>query len=823
MDTWGVCINSETVQPQRGESYKTLTEGTNKMQKHDLTKIINNNENYRLARDLFDFGPSKISVKTKTITTTKITTTVQTKTETEIIFEKNGFLKEIEEILGRNNNSGDLIDILKEDLKQQGEKLAVECDEFDQEGAWEKSIEWWKKHWEHVKWCDKNNKLMFLISYVQSRKTIVYLTFCYLAMKGFTKEDGSEEPAITDSIWLSTNNMLASLELNIKRAKKLLERYGITVFNTDKPHRFQKNHLCIGIHNNSRMEKLKSSLKHTQDEIKRIAKGEGTLETKHRVMVILDEGDELYGEMGDSSAIDSNDSTKAEKTLFDIQQQYDSVRVMSVSATTTSLLSIYGLFDPRLGNLDSRQIFQPELSKFYKGVATPIPKNGVYEYNKDFIKDGLKDENPALFRSGKYLRGATIHNTENPKFIAREMIKHHMDASTNPQELTQIATVTLGRSKDGHNRTAELLADSFKYYNPTDIVDVNEIQKQLSNTINPDANWVIVVHNGNTNKLNPEEKLKSIYDAVYEKHGSTKSLKGIIFVGGFLLGRAVTYEISDGWYEEGNKYFGAYCNLTFTYISQVTTAEAIIQSLRLCGVRPAYKEHVGYTTTSLKNDIEEYYNLTHQFLDLLKNNGQLDEQHVLRYGLNCKLTKDRLNKYANISKECANRSSSIKGGISKADRDTFIRNGFNISGISYDVKPKDGFVTISKQEYDEVDTYDPNYILNLLRKSPDNAWMTDQPKHRKLDSKFKTSVDHASQYTQFTDHAQTVAWEGSNGKYYLYYFTPVKLVSTQISIKFDLQFDVPGSIILEKQESIIERPASGSGGGIGDVITVGPC
>lgn len=713
-----------------------------------------------------------------------------------------------------------LVQLLQDRLKKEAEEIAKEVDEFDEKGAWNQARQFWMKNWDNVKWCFENNKIMYLFAYVQSRKTVYYNALIQLVLQGF-----EGEPALADVAWLSTNNMLASLGQNLDRAKDTLmtDRYGIDVRSSEIGNNdqfyFMKNQMYIGIHNPSRMRTLRRSLEHTEAKRRAECEKTGREYVPLRVLVLLDEGDEVNSDMANTDCANNRDSTATERILFDIRQDFK-VNVVSVSATTTSLLVVYSNFYGKVGPLDYRQVFEPTVSKHYKGVVNPH----TGEYNDSFIHDGLVMEDERVFKGGKYKPSATIGNTHNPLFIANKIIGHYNNRFTNPEELAQIATVTLGAQTKGHTRTGELIKDSLAFVSGerVQLIDMN----MDSVAIDTGCSYIVLTHNGKTNSLNPAKKMRVIYDA-FNSAGTT--LKGIVFVGGYLLGRAVTYEIPGEWFKKDGDYFGAYCNLTFTYPSKSISAEAIIQTMRVCGVRPSYKAHVTYTTEGLQSDIKGYYTLTREFLSHLKTKGQLDQKLVLEYGLTCNLTKARVEKYTGITKATESRHAREFDNIENSERADLVKNGYTVGATVNAVTPVDCFIKITDQEYNLLNTITNsvigrklatvNYAVELFH-DRGHGWVVgngkitstrnlEHTKYFKAGARgFHEDGVTVSSYIQRTENS-FVWWKNSSGEAYLYHWAGKNGKNDQWLIHYHVDIDHNGRICdLDRanQKSILEKP-----------------
>ena len=757
----------------------------------------------------------------KTIASIEITKT------TKVTFDNNSLFQE-ETLI--SNDDWPLLIPLKEFSKdsnqefnnkiEQQAKILTE-QQFIQNGpnsSFNTAIDYWQEQWDNVKYCFDNKLPMLTIGNIQSQKTVYYLALTYLALNGFTKNEVIELPLV-NTVWLTTNNDNGSEDQNEKRAKDILGPYGVPIFKV-KPNDLKKNPddflqsgCYISISNSTRSGLLDQYISNTI-KVKKQQESKGFDYQSPRILILLDEGDLNFPEMGGKEL--ETDSVITEKKLYDAAWRTDClVRYMSISATMTSTIALYRNFYGRLPELKNEQVFTPPINNLYKGLVNPDGS-----YNSDFIdeKTFLSYEDPKYFSKGKYTSSASIANVQNPNIIAIAMINHdNQQQSLNGKKLTQIATVTLAKRKDQHTRAGELIVDAFNFRGQkAELIDSHDVK------VDSISEWVVITHNGDTDTLSAAEKIEKIYIA---KHNCGIDLKGIMFVGGHLLGRAVTYEIPNR-HDPRQPQYGSYCNISFTLPSiDKPNIESLVQTFRCAGVRPDTKTHKVYTSKSISESVKEYCNILSDMITNIRQKGTLEQGQLFSYISRIQKTDGKMTvpvistsrKEKHIPKAGGGKRLRIDEDVDQFQRNIYLQIGLLIANQTHSVLSGDDYWRISKSEYESLINGKNLKISgeDFLRSKGKNITLSQtlrQANHFKdtvaESGRLSTAEDARRQlmYGKQTDNLASI-WKTSNDEYYFY----IKYGQTGSNyvIRYKLELDhngTPHSLDRPGQRSIIDSP-----------------
>ncbi len=745
--------------------------------------------------------------------TTKVTTKIKFKNS---LFEEDSFSNNDWPLrIPLQNYSNESGKDFSDKINQQSTILKQQFKQTDPTSSFSIAIEYWKDQWNNVKYCFENKLPMLTIGNIQSQKTVYYLALTYLALKGFMKDDGTVEPELVDTVWLSTNNDKGSGTQNKKRANDTLIPLGINIFSVDLDDQKKdggeplQSGCYISISNKARNQLLIEYVTNTI-KFKKEQCSSGFEYSEPRILVLLDEGDLSLVEMGGKEL--KKDSIKTEENLYNAVYSSDClVRYMSISATMTSTIALYENFCDRLGELKTQQVFTPPISSFYKGLIKPDGS-----YNSDFLDETifLKDEDSKYFSGGQYKSSANINNVINPNIIVAVMSNHYnQQQPLNGLRPTQIATVTLGKNKNQHTRTGQLIVDSFKKDGQlAELINSHDV------TIDSKSEWVVITHNGDTNNFSAAEKLRKIYD---EKHKHNVTLKGILFVGGHLLGRAVTYEIPSkmnniptNCHDTTSQYYGSYCNISFTLpAAGKPNIESLVQTFRCAGVRTDVKTHKVYTSKEISNSVKEYCNILSDIISLIRQKGSLARNQLIAYlstiekddGKKITPVTTTPRKEKNISKAGGRVGFRFGDDIDQCMRDLYLQTGLPIPNGSYPLLAGDAYWKISKSEFDSILNHkNSKQIAQDFLKNKGINIEVSECRHAEsfhMSASGETSAEDARRRAMYGNKTDNVVslWQAPNKEYYFY----VKYGQTETNyvIRYKIELESNSGIPLQLDRS----------------------
>lgn len=716
------------------------------------------------------------------------------------------------------------------------------------DGKWDEAIAYVKTEWESIKYCIVNRLPLYMIGAVQLGKTIIYNAIAFLALKGFTKDDGTEEPSLVELVLITTNNLTSSGKQNQDRSTKYLENptNNIPVHNVlsfGDTGTVRPKAVIQSLTNKSQIEKFRELIERSIQKDKNHFEQIGKEFTPWNILVLHDEADQA-----NANIADNEDEQKASKrykhslTEYELNQllQFDieSVKVsyVGISATMLSVLANYKKFGAhRYGPLRTEQIISVPIPKLYKGFVTS-DSNGKIVYNPDFAKPGLEYEDPQWFKSGKYIPSVKPGDKKvrNPKFIAEEIFNHF---NNNAYQALQIATVNVTRDTKGHTSTAKLIEGEMNLLN----IGSAEFIRDLTTSINVTKEYVVITHNGELDSTSAAEKIEKIYKSALENN---IALKGIVIVGGWLVSRAISFGTE--------KYPFAYCNISFTLPPSVIDKEAVIQSARCSGRYPDSKIHTFYTSTGcidvIKNYIDVLYN---DFLPVLRQEKIMDAPLVSDYITKLEWTTPtgqtksmksnsgsaRTSVYHNTSSASSSRSSNTTLiNLDNTARQHHINNGVIVSGLMEPVIAVDECLLLSKSEYDKliIDTgnnSDNQAVIDFLLSRQDDlgkiviptsfARLSNDQKNTELQGNLKSTTIQL--YYRSAKGPSVTVWQASNGTYWLYLWIGQPVGVSQRFITYNLEIDPTGKVYhfdWPDQTSNIRRPSlslSSNGAIVGEI------
>jgi len=733
------------------------------------------------------------------------------------------------------------IKLSSEHQKQQDELFKPDFTPND-DGKWDDAIEYVKTEWASIKFCIVNGLPLYLIGAVQLGKTIIYNAIAYLALKGFTKEDGSYEAPLVELVIITTNNLSSSGLQNRIRSKTYLGNTtnGITVHDilAVDGDTVMTGSVVQSLTNAHQLKKVKSLIERSAINDKNHKDQIGKEFSPWKILVLHDEADQANANIADNVS-EQKKGKKHSTTEFDLNNLLSDidptlakVSYAGISATIFSQLAIYGTFGAhKHGDLRTEQIISVPIPKEYKGFLTTNDVGQIH-YNPSFAKPGLVYEDENWCKSGKY--GPAVKagdgKAKNTKFVAERMFWHFNN--NNPYNLTQIATVNFTTQRKGHKRTAELIHGEMNLITPGCAQLIDETIQDINIT----NEYVVITHNGDpgstVNGLSAEEKIKKIYESA--EYNNIK-LKGIVIIGGWLVSRAITF---------GTKEFDyAYCNLSFTNYGQKVDREALIQSARCSGCYSDVKEHIFYTVDEHIDAIENYVNILYnEFLPTLRKNGVIKKSSLY----SDYVAKARVNTAGNQPKDIKyptgiNRHDAYNGATnisaSKAtithwqNLDEFNRSMYTQLGISMangtkkQVIPADYAIELTQVEYDKLiidtDNNDTKSVSIFLQSKN----ILNIPTTLRHNSDQKNSLYKDIQLFYRGKPGVTV-WQASNKTYWLYYWVGHPKGGSQYSISYNLEIDSNDKVYhLDRigQTSDIHQPPTLIGNnGIGLTILATP-
>jgi len=702
------------------------------------------------------------------------------------------------------------------------------------DGKWNEAIAYVKTEWESIKYCIVNGLPLYIIGAVQLGKTIIYNAIAYLALKGFTKDDDTEELPLVELVLITTNNLTSSGLQNRNRSKTYLNNTtnGITVHEIRLIESIGDvilpGAVVQSLTNAHQLKKVKSlierSVIHDKDHKNQI----GTEFSPWKILVLHDEADQANPNIADNeSAQKKSKKHKHSTTEFDLNELLSDIDPLlakvsyaGISATIFSQLAIYGTFGAhRHGDLKTEQIISVPIPKEYKGFLTTNDVGQIH-YNPSFAKPGLVYEDEQWCKSGQYVSAVKAGDgkAKNPKFVAERMFWHFNN--NNPYNLTQIATVNFTLNRKGHKRTAELIHGEMNLINPgsAQFIDGTTPDIKVNNE------YVVITHNGDpdatANGLSAEDKISKIYKSAED---SNIKLKGIVIVGGWLVSRAITFGTK--------KYDYAYCNLSFTNYGKKVDREALIQSARCSGCYSGVKEHVFYTVDEHIDAIENYANILYNdFLPALRTNGEIKKSSLY----SDYVAKARVNTAGNQPKDIKyptgiNRHDVYNGAtnvsaskatptmwqnLDKSIRDMYTKLGIPMAnGTKKQVIPADYVLELTQVEYNKLINDTNNNDTNLV-----NSFL--QSKNiLNVSTKLRHNNDQKnSLYKDIPLYYQgkpgVTIWQASNGTYWLYYWIGHTNGGSQYSISYNLDIDSNGKVYhLDRvdQTSDIHQPPAPNG------------
>ncbi len=702
----------------------------------------------------------------------------------------------------------------------------------DNNGKFDEAVAYVKTEWESIKYCIANGRPLYMIGAVQLGKTIIYNAIAYLALKGFTKDDGTVEQPLVELAIITTNNLTSSGDQNRKRSKLYLQNTTnkITVHDIRlmKDDTVMPGSVIQSLTNTSQLDKVRSLIERSSQEDKDHHDMIGSGFKPWKVLVLHDEADQANSNIADNESAQKKNKShsiteKELNDLLDIDPLLANVCYAGISATIFSQLAIYGTFGAhRYGDLLTEQIISVPVPSEYKGFVTK-DSNGYITYNPNFAKAGLLYEDTQYFKSGKYVSGVKAGDgkAKNPKFIAVKMLDHYN--INNPYQLTQIATVNLTKDTKGHYRTAELITGELNLL----VSGIAQFINESNSAIDVKNEYVVITHNGDPDAgsagFSAEEKIEKIYESAYQ---NGINLKGIVIVGGWLVSRAISFGTK--------KYDFAYCNLSFTLPSLTVDREALIQSARCSGCYPDVKEHVFYTVDTCIEAIENYINIVYSdFLPALRKNGKITKSDLVSdyvskavittAGNQTKTVKFSTGISRHDTYNGANSGSTTKAtttnwkDLTQYTRDNYIQTGIVQSGIIKQVIPADYAISLTQTEY--------NQLIDITTKNDNLAIKKFLEQHRILNipNKLRHNNDRKNESLNGTKRLTpnelrnlfyagvgVTVWQASNGSYWLYYWAGQPSGGSQYSVSYNLEIDTNGKVYhLDRidQLSNIEQPA----------------
>ncbi|MEN9389574.1 MAG: hypothetical protein RLY61_658 [Candidatus Parcubacteria bacterium] len=717
----------------------------------------------------------------------------------------------------------------------------------DNDGKWDEAIEYVKTEWDSIKYCIVNRLPLYMIGAVQLGKTIIYNAIALLALKGFTKDDGTEEPPLVELVLITTNNLTSSGKQNQDRSVKYLENptNNIPVHNVlsfGDTGTVRPKAVIQSLTNNSQIEKFRELIERSIQKDKNHFEQIGKDFTPWNILVLHDEADQA-----NANIADNEDEQKASKrykhslTEYELNQllrfDIESVKVsyVGISATMLSVLANYKKFGAhRYGPLRTEQIISVPIPTLYKGFVTS-DNNGKIIYNPDFAKSGLEYEDPQWFKSGKYVPSVKPGDKKvrNPKFIAEEIFNHYND---NDYQALQIATVNVTRDTKGHTSTAKLIEGEMNLLNTGSA----EFIKDLTTSINITKEYVVITHNGELDSTSASEKIEKIYESSLQNN---IKLKGIVIVGGWLVSRAISFGTE--------KYPFAYCNISFTLPPSVVDKEAVIQSARCSGRYPDSKTHTFYTSTgcidAVKNYIDVLYN---DFLPVLRQEKIMTLPLVSDYitklqwvnpngttkSVKSTAGTNRASAYHTVSNGSTSRSSNTTlVDLDNNRRQYHIDNGVIVSGLIEPVIAVDECLTLTESEYNKLinDTgnNDHQAVIDFLLSRQNDLGkivipssferLSNDQKNPELQGNLKSTTIQL--YYRSAKGPSVTVWQASNGTYWLYLWIGQPVGGSQRFITYNLEIDPAGKVYhfdRLDQTSNIRRPSlslSSSGAVVGEI------
>ncbi len=700
------------------------------------------------------------------------------------------------------------------------------------DGKFDEALNYVISEWDSIKFCVVNGLPLYLLGAVQIGKTIIYNAIAKLALTGFDKSDGSFEPPLVDLVLITTNNLTSSGKQNRDRSDEYLNVRASgnipvrSILSFDPTDTVQPGTVVQALTNKYQIEKFKSLIEKSSLKDKTHQDATGQTFSPWRVLVLHDEADQANANIADNVGAQKKQAghSLTEKNLRDLLHEIDSslinISYAGISATMLSTLAIYGSFgEHRYGELRSEQIISVPVRKDYKGfVTTDATKN--ITYNPNFARPGLEYEDPQYFKSGKYVASVRAGDgkVKNPKFIAGKMIDHW--SVNNPYQLPQIATVNLTKDTKGHKRSGELIAGELNLFKSghAQFIDGS------STAINVTRPYVVITHNGDPDAsaggFSAPEKIEKIYESA-ECNGV--ELRGIVIVGGWLVGRAISFGTK--------KYNFAYCNLSFTLPSLTVDREALIQSARCSGCYPDVKEHVFYTHQDTIDLIEQYISILYSdFIPNLRTQHVMTQPVVSDYitkftvaaGNQTKTVKAntgtaRVNTHLDVTSSSSARATAINGvAIDQQERDDYIQNGMLVSGVPRQVVPADYAVLLSKTEYNQLIVNDTNNIkmraflqskgITQLPIAKFGAIRNDQKnKDLKPNGNLTANAMRSSFYR--TPYSTTV-WKSYDGNHWLYYWVGQPTGFNEFGISYDFDMDAGSNTAFLTHYSTLARPAT---------------
>jgi len=710
------------------------------------------------------------------------------------------------------------------------------------DGKWDEAIAYVKTEWESIKYCIVNGLPLYIIGAVQLGKTIIYNAIAYLALKGFTKEDGSYEAPLVELVLITTNNLTSSGNQNQIRSRKYLANptNSVTVRNVASPELTDTDVLpgtvIHSLTNVSQLEKFNELVRRSTQSFNDHLEQVGEKFNPWRVLVLHDEADQANPNIADN--IDGQKPGKRFKNsltedelnqLLRFDPAFASVSYIGISATLLSVLANYKKFGShRHGNLRTEQIISVPIPMLYKGFVTS-DATGKIIWNPDFAKSGLEDEDPQWCKSGIY--GPSVKagdkKVHNPEFIAKEVFDHY---NNNKYQALQIATVNLTKEVKGHKRVAELIAGEMNQID----TDSSEFIKDLTGTINVTKEYVVITHNGELDSTSAADKIEKIYQsALY----NNIKLKGIVIVGGWLVSRAISFGT------QKKEYPFAYCNISFTLPPSVVDKEAVIQSARCSGCYPDTKKHTFYTSKECISAIENYVDvLYNDFLPVLRQEKIMSEPMVSNYitkfdreypdgttkSVKANAGSARATATHNVSNVSSVRSSSTTfTNLNNIQRTHHINHGIIISGSTEIVIQIDAGLALTKSEYDKLikDTTnnDNQAVINFLISRQNDLgkivipskFVRQSNDQKNIELKGNTQSTTIESYFKDARGPSVTVWQASNGTYWLYLWTGQPKSGSQYFITYNLKTDLSEKVchldILESDINLPPQPAGSPG------------